>query len=272
MLPNATNTEFSDSFPVMEQRMPALFVGHGSPMNAIEDNDFSQAWIDAGKRLPAPKAILCISAHWETPGTQVTAMEQPKTIHDFGGFPRQLFEMQYPAPGSPDLARLVQQTITSTSVSLNQKWGLDHGTWSVLCRMFPLANIPVIQLSLDQTQPPEVHYNLAKQLRALRQRGILILGSGNIVHNLGMAFYSDEPFDWATEFDSMAAVFIETRNHEPLIHYQKLGRSAQLSIPTNEHYLPLLYILAQQQEDETARFFANGLVYGSISMRSIWIE
>jgi 4,5-DOPA dioxygenase extradiol len=255
-----------------DKKMPALFVGHGSPMNAIEDNEFSRAWAEVGKALPRPNAILCVSAHWETAGTQVTAMEHPKTIHDFGGFPRELYEMQYPAPGSPELARLIQGTVQKAQVRLDQDWGLDHGTWSVLCRMFPDADIPVVQLSLDRTQEPAFHYALGKELRVLRNKGILIVGSGNMVHNLRMMAWQDEAYDWAIEFDETLKQLILSGDHDSIIHYQNLGKATRLAVPTNEHYLPLLYILAVQDEQEPVRFFTDRMSLGSLSMRSLWIE
>jgi len=256
----------------IKEKMPALFVGHGSPMNAIEDNEFSRAWAEVGKALPRPNAILCISAHWETAGTLVTAMEQPKTIHDFGGFPPALYEMQYPAPGSPELARLIQGTVKKVQLGLDQDWGLDHGTWSVLCRMFPNADVPVVQLSLDRTQEPAFHYALGRELRALRNKGILIVGSGNMVHNLRMMAWQDEAYDWAIEFDETLKQLILSGDHDSIIHYQSLGKAARLGVPTNEHYLPLLYVLAVQDQQEHIRFFTDRMTLGSISMRSVWIE
>ncbi len=267
-----TLAEAKTSFAGPDWKMPALFVGHGSPMNAIEDNEFSRAWAEVGQALPRPEAILCVSAHWETAGTLVTGMERPKTIHDFGGFPRELYAMQYPAPGSPELARLTQATVRKTQVHLDQTWGLDHGTWSVLCRMFPAADIPVIQLSLDQTQTPEFHYTLGKELRALRNKGVLIVGSGNIVHNLRIVTFQDKAYDWAIEFDEILKKLIESGDHDSLVNYQSLGQAARLAIPTNEHYLPLLYILALQDRPEQIRFFADRVTLGSISMRSLVIE
>jgi 4,5-DOPA dioxygenase extradiol len=259
-------------FEINTIKTPALFLGHGSPMNAIEDNEFSRTWIEMGKTLPNPKAILCISAHWETQGVQVTAMENPRTIHDFGGFPEELYAMQYPAPGSPELAELVQKTIQRAPVNLNHTWGLDHGAWSVLCRLFPKANIPVIQLSLDRTQPPEFHNALGKELRSLRQRGVMIVGSGNIVHNLPLVTFHEGAYDWAAEFDETVKRSILSGDHESLIHYERSGSSARLSIPTNEHYLPLLYILALQENGEAVRFFTESVTFGSLSMRSFVIE
>jgi 4,5-DOPA dioxygenase extradiol len=240
-------------------------------MNALEDNEFSRAWIQVGRELPHPAAILCVSAHWQTRGTHVTSMETPPTIHDFGGFPLELFEYQYPAPGSPELAALTCGLVEKTKVEPDDSWGLDHGTWSVLCHMFPNATIPVIQLSLDATQAPEYHYALGQELRQLRQRGVLVIGSGNIVHNLRMAYFADQAYDWASEFDEIARIRIETGDHAALVNYPALGRAAQLSIPTNEHYLPLLYILATQAKDERLRFFSDRVTMGSLSMRSVWI-
>lgn len=252
-------------------KMPVLFIGHGSPMNAIENNEFSEAWKATASKIPVPKAILCISAHWETNGTKVTAMQTPKTIHDFGGFPQELFDKQYPAPGSPTLASETKSLIKKTSVELDMEWGLDHGTWSVLAPMYPEAKIPVYQLSLDYTKPPEYHYALSKELSALRRKGVLIIGSGNIVHNLGMIQWSDKAFDWAIEFDAIAANHIEEGNHQPLINYKNFGKAATLSIPSNEHYLPMLYAIALQEKNESVSFFANKTTMGSISMRSIKI-
>jgi 4,5-DOPA dioxygenase extradiol len=259
-------------FAASKKRMPVLFIGHGSPMNAIEDNVFSRSWIEAGKTLSRPEAILCISAHWETNGTLVTSMERPKTIHDFSGFPRALYEMQYPAPGSPELAGMVKETITSTDVQLDRAWGLDHGTWSVLCKMFPEVDIPVVQLSLDQSRDASFHYRLGRELASLRHRGVLIIGSGNIVHNLRMMSWQEDGYDWAIEFDETIKRLIRSGDHDSLIHYQNFGKTARLSIPTNEHYLPLLYILALLGEEEQVRFFADRVTLGSISMSSLWIE
>ncbi len=252
------------------KKMPAVFVGHGSPLNAIEDNEFSRAWAGAGQALPRPKAILCVSAHWETAGTHVTAMEQPKTIYDFYGFPSELYAQRYPAPGSPDLARLVQATVSKARVGADLTWGLDHGTWSVLRRMFPEADIPIVQLSLDRTQPPAFHYELGRELATLRNQGILIVGSGNIVHNLRQVIWQDQAqYDWALEFDAAIKQWILARDHDSIIQYQKLGPAARLAVPTLEHFLPLLYILALQDKDESIAFFADRVTYGSISIRSI---
>ena len=264
--------ELSTVFADSEKKMPVLFVGHGSPMNAIEDNDFSRAWVEAGKALPKPDAILCISAHWETAGTLVTAMEQPRTIRDFYGFPQSLYEIEYPAPGSPALARLTQKAVQEPHVHLDQTWGLDHGTWIVLHRMFPKADIPVVQLSLDRTQAPAFHYALGRELRGLRNKGVLIIGSGNIVHNLRMMAWQDQTYDWAAEFDQTIKQLILSGDHDSIIRYQDLGEAARLSVPTNEHYLPLLYVLALQDKQEQIRFFADRVTFGSVSMRSLWIE
>jgi 4,5-DOPA dioxygenase extradiol len=251
--------------------MPALFVGHGSPMNAIETNEFSVAWTESGRSLPIPKAILCISAHWMTNGTRVTAMGKPKTIHDFSGFPQELFQMQYPAEGSPLLARLTEQTIKNAKVEIDFNWGLDHGTWSVLCRMFPDADIPVVQLSLDGYKEPRAHYELGKELRSLRNKGVLIIGSGNMVHNLMMLSWEDIAYDWAVEFDETLKGLILSGDHDSIINYPRFGKIADLSIPTNEHFLPLLYIMGIMDQAEKVSFFADKVTLGSISMRSVRI-
>lgn len=254
------------------QLMPALFIGHGNPMNAIEETVYSAAWRDTAAAIPRPKSILCISAHWETKGTFVTAMSQPRTIHDFYGFPDELFQVNYPAPGSPELAARVREVVKATTVKPDQDWGLDHGTWSVLRRMYPEAEIPIVQLSLARTEPPRFHYDLGRELAELRAEGVLILGSGNIVHNLQMLqWQAREPYSWAVEFDRTAAELISSGNHDRLIDYPALGEAAHLSIPTNEHYLPLLYILGLQQPGEPVSFFAEGLSLGSLSMRSVKI-
>jgi 4,5-DOPA dioxygenase extradiol len=252
-----------------DKRMPVLFVGHGSPMNAIEDNEYSQTWQSIGKTLPRPQAILCISAHWETPATQLTGMAHPKTIHDFYGFPRELNEMQYPAPGSAQLVARVSEILGADRVGLDQRWGLDHGTWSVLARMYPAADIPVVQLSLAQTRDGQFHYDLGKQLAPLRDEGILILGSGNAVHNLGMISFDDKPYPWAVEFDQKVKTCLEKNDHEPLIHFQDQGRAAALAINSGEHYLPLLYIMALQRPEEQAVFYCESVSMGSLSMRCV---
>lgn len=254
--------------------MPALFVGHGNPMNAIEETFFVAAWRETAALMPRPKAILCISAHWETEGSFVTSMTHPKTIHDFYGFPDELYRVQYPAPGSPELAERVKELISSTAVRLDEGYsrGLDHGAWSVLRRMYPEADIPVVQLSLDRTQHPRFHYDLATELFPLRREGVLVVGSGNMVHNLRQLDWDpDSPYPWAAEFDRLATELILAGEHDRLVAYPALGEAARLSIPTNEHYLPLLYALALQQQGEKVAFFTEGLVYGSISMRSLRI-
>ena len=257
--------------PDSKEQMPVLFVGHGSPMNAIGDNEFVQGWEEAVKSIPKPTAILCVSAHWETSGTLVTAMEKPLTIHDFGGFPQELYEVQYPAPGNPELAKEVKSIVSKTEVGLDKKWGLDHGCWSVMRRMYPAADIPVIQLSLDYSKPAQYHYDLAVELLLLRKKGILIIGSGNIVHNLRVMVWEDTAFDWALDFDARARQWILDNDHEPLIHYEKQGNSAVLSINSAEHYLPLLYILGLKEKDEPVSFSNEKVWGGSLSMRCVRI-
>jgi 4,5-DOPA dioxygenase extradiol len=264
-----------------QERMPVLFMGHGNPMNAIEDNEFSKGWREAAKILPRPKAILCISAHWETPGTLVTANEKPKTIHDFGGFPPELYKAQYPAPGSSWLAKETQNTVKNVQVNLNEDWGLDHGCWSVLIQIYPQADIPVVQLSLDYTKTPQDHYNLAKELAPLRQQGVLILGSGNIVHNLRRIALKDNNWDnfnepyglgWAIEASNLFKKLIDENNHQALIDYPSLGPAVQLAVPTPEHYLPLLYVLALKQESETITYFNDKPLAGSLTMTCLKIQ
>lgn len=259
------------------EKMPVLFIGHGSPMNAIEDNEFVHNWREIGKSLPKPRAILCISAHWETRGTFVTAMEKPETIHDFGGFPKALFDVQYPAPGDPDLAKETKRIIKLTEAGLDEKWGLDHGCWSVLIHLYPDADIPVIQLSLDYYQSPQYHYELAKELASLRDKGVLIIGSGNMVHNLGLVAWDrlnteDFGFDWAQEARERMKNFIAEGDHQSLINYKSQGRAFKLSIPTPEHFLPLLYALALKEESEKITFFNDKIVAGSLAMTSVIIE
>ncbi len=254
-------------------KMPVLFYGHGSPMNAIEQNNFTKGWKNSIKNLPTPSAILCISAHWETRGTFVTAMNQPRTIHDFGGFPPELFATQYPADGSSELASETKKIVKQADVGLDHDWGLDHGCWSVLKHLYPEANIPVVQLSLDRTKPANYHYELAKELATLRKKGILIIGSGNIVHNLGKVDWSkqDSGFDWADEANSEMKNLINKREHQKLVEYKSLGIEFQLSIPTPEHYLPLLYTLGLQTKDEQLEYFNDKTVMGSIAMTSLKI-
>jgi len=249
------------------QTFPILFAGHGSPMNAIEDNLFSQTWAQLGQALPRPTSILCISAHWQTRGTQLTAMEKPRTIYDFSGFPAELYQQKYPAPGSADLARRVQALLGAERAGLDSRWGLDHGTWSVLLRMYPQADIPVVQLSLDVNLAESAHYELAKGLRPLREEGVLILGSGNMVHNLGVLNWTGEPLDWAVQADTELKTMIEQRDHPAMIRFPSSSREARLAVPTNEHFLPALYVLALQGPDEPFTFFNEEISLGSIGMR-----
>jgi 4,5-DOPA dioxygenase extradiol len=253
------------------ERMPILFVGHGSPMNAIEDNEFSRAWLATGKTLPLPKGILCVSAHWESRGTQITAMEKPRMIYDFYGFPPELYEKTYPAPGSPELAKHVLEIVGANEIAPDLTWGLDHGTWSVLARLFPKAEIPVVQLSLDVDKNSQAHYDLGRKLKPLRDEGILILGSGNIVHNLRTVVFEDIAYDWALAFDGMVKQWILDKNHQSIINYHKLGREAALSINSAEHYKPLLYVLGAQDQGEPVSFFTEKVWGGSVSMRSLRI-
>ena len=252
--------------------MPVLFIGHGNPLNALEENIYSNAWIELGKQIPRPKIVLVISAHWYVAETSVTAMASPRTIHDFGGFPRALHEFEYPARGAPDFAAEVQSRLRPLNVGLDQSWGLDHGAWSVLCRLFPKADVPVVQLSIDETQPASFHYDLGVKLTPLRDEGILILGSGNLVHNLhtyAWGRHPVEPFDWAVRFEKRARELIVAGDHAPLISYEQLGRDAQLSIPTPEHYLPLLYVLGARRRDDRVTFTITGVDGGSVSMFSV---
>jgi 4,5-DOPA dioxygenase extradiol len=252
-------------------RMPVLFIGHGSPMNAIEDNEFSRSWIEVGKALPRPKAILCISAHWETQGTQVTAMEKPRTIYDFYGFPPKLYAMRYPTPGSPEMAHRVQDLAGVDTITPDLTWGLDHGTWSVLARLFPKADVPVFQLSLDKVKSAQAHFDLGVKLQPLREEGVLILGSGNIVHNLQRVVFEDTAFDWAVKFDGRVKQWVLDDQFEPIIHYNKQGIDAELAINSAEHYKPLLYVLGAKMPGERVLFFAEKVWGGSLSMRSIRI-
>ena len=268
--------ELTGSFKNTE-KMAALFVGHGSPMNAIEENEFVQGWRETGSSLPRPNAILCISAHWETRGTHVTAMVKPPTIHDFGGFPKALYDVEYPARGSPELAKETKQIIIKTEVGLDDKWGLDHGCWSVLKHLYPKADIPVIQLSLDYYQTPQYHYDLAKELTSLRKKGVLIVGSGNIVHNLGMVAWDNlntagYGYDWALEAKDKMKQFILSGDHKSLIDYKSQGRAFNLSVPTPEHFLPLLYVLALKDQGEKVTIFNDKAVAGSLAMTSVKIE
>lgn len=249
-------------------RMPVIFFGHGSPMNTLARNQYTEAWRKLGATAPKPKAILAISAHWFTRGTAVTAMARPKTIHDFGGFPQALFEVQYPAPGDPGLAARVRDLLAPMPVHLDQSWGLDHGTWSVLAHAFPDAGIPVVQLSMDGTKPASFHYELAKRLAPLRDEDVLIVGSGNVVHNLMLMLRGEggPAFDWAKRFNEMVRDALASGNHQALIEFERMGEDARLSVPTPEHYLPLLYIAALQAEGETMAFIVDGYEAGSLGM------
>jgi len=258
-------------------QMPVLFLGHGSPMNAIEENEFVRGWRNSVKDVPRPSAILVISAHWETRGTFVTAMEAPRTIHDFGGFPRELFEVQYPAPGSPAFAAETKKVITKTEVGLDYKWGLDHGAWSVVKHLYPKADVPVFQMSLDYNQTPQYHYELARELAVLRKKGVLIVGSGNMVHNLRMVAWDKmyEPefgYDWALEASEKMKSYIASNDHASLIKYTSQGKAFDLSVPTPDHYLPLLYTLALKGENEKVSLFNDKAIMGSITMTSLKID
>ena len=258
----------------MANLMPAIFFGHGNPMNAIGHNGYTEAWQRIGEQTLRPKAVLSISAHWYVPETGVTISTNPRTIHDFGGFPRELYQVQYPAPGDPALARHVQQLLAPLDVRLDDSWGLDHGTWSVLKHVYPAADIPVVQLSIDETRPASFHFELARKLAPLRDEGVLIAGSGNIVHNLhtyAWGRHPQEPYDWALRFEAMARDMMQTGEFAPLINYEKLGRDAALSIPTPDHYLPLLYVLATKQQRESVRFPIEGVDGGSISMLAVQV-
>jgi 4,5-DOPA dioxygenase extradiol len=256
------------------EKMPVLFLGHGSPMNAIEENEFVLGFKSVAQTLPQPQAILCISAHWFTKGTKVTAMEMPKTIHDFGGFPKALFDIQYPAKGSPELAKLTQQILQPTTVHLDHEWGLDHGAWSVIKHLYPEANIPVIQLSIDYTQSAQYHFDLAKQLQDLRNKGVLIIGSGNIVHNLRLVdfanFHKDNyGFDWAIEAREFVNNKLINGDYTSLINYTNQSKALQLAIPSPDHYLPLIYNLALQDKKDNLSLFNDKLLAGSLSMTSV---
>jgi 4,5-DOPA dioxygenase extradiol len=256
--------------------MPVLFVGHGSPMNAIEENEFVLEWRKLGQTIPFPKAVLCISAHWETNGTQVTAMVTPPTIHDFGGFPQELYRIQYPAPGSPELAGEIKNSISDREISLDLKWGLDHGAWSVIKNIYPQANVPVLEMSLNYKLTPESHFNLAKELAPLRKKGVLIIGSGNMVHNLRMIAWDhvndpDFGFDWAKTANSLFKKHIIDGDFKDLINYNQLGKEVQMAVPTPDHYLPLLYALALKEKDEAVSFFNDKSVMGSLTMTSVRI-
>jgi 4,5-DOPA dioxygenase extradiol len=256
----------------MAQIMPAIFFGHGNPMNALADNSYTEGWRRIGRELPKPKAILSISAHWFVPQTAVTVTTTPRTIHDFGGFPRALYEVQYPAPGDPRLARHVQKLLAPLQVELDEFWGLDHGTWSVLRHVYPDTDVPVVQLSIDETQPAAFHFEMGKKLTSLREQSILIMGSGNIVHNLhtyAWGRHMPDPYDWAIRFETAAREMIMAGDYERLINYERLGQDAMLSIPTPDHYFPLLYVIGSRQNEEVVTFPVEGVDGGSISMLTV---
>jgi 4,5-DOPA dioxygenase extradiol len=253
----------------MANRLPTIFLGHGNPLNAIQQNVYTEGWAAIGESIEKPKAVLCISAHWYVPATAVTAMPHPLTIHDFGGFPRELYQIQYPAPGSPDLSRRVKQLLAPVAVAMDESWGLDHGTWSVLCHVFPEADVPVVQLSIDETQPPNFHFELGERLAPLRDEGVLVIGSGNLVHNLhtyAWGRHHVEPFDWAVRFEQRARELLIEGDASPLVDYESLGRDALLSVPTPDHYLPLLYVLGARRPDDAITFPVEGFDGGSVSM------
>jgi 4,5-DOPA dioxygenase extradiol len=265
---------FSDNLAKDEKEMPALFIGHGSPMNGIEENEFSLQWESLGKSLPAPRAVLVISAHWYTRGTYITAVAQPETIYDFQGFPQALYEVKYPAPGNPELAKATAELVKKTTVGLDHEWGLDHGAWTVMRRIYPGATIPVLQFSIDYTKGPQYHYELASELKSLRKKGVLIVGSGNMVHNLRALDWQnpESGYDWATEMNSKFKRLITENDHKQLIGYESLGPAAKLSIPTPEHYLPMLYVLGLKNDKDNVSFFSDRTVMGSVSMTSFHLS
>ena len=253
--------------------MPAVFIGHGSPMNALGHNEYTEAWRKLGGAVPRPTAILAVSAHWYLSGTAVTAMQKPPTLHDFGAFPKALFDFQYPAPGSPALALRVRELLAPLEVQADTSWGLDHGTWSVLAHAYPKADIPVVQLSMDATKPPSFHYELGKRLSPLRDEGVLVAGFGNVVHNLGVLNWKDDApaYDWAVRFNDAVRDHVLRREHQPLVDYEKMGNDARMAIPTPEHYLPLLYVLGLHDENEPVAVAVDGIQNASISMLSVVI-
>lgn len=258
----------------MATPMPAVFFGHGNPMNALLRNEYTRAWEALATDLPRPRAILAVSAHWYLPATLVTGMSAPRTIHDFGGFPPELYRVKYPAPGDPELAARVRSLLAPVPVEMDTRWGLDHGTWSVLCHVFPEADIPVVQLSMDETRAPSYHYELGKRLDALRDEGVLVVGSGNLVHNLhaySWGRHPVEPFDWAVRFEERARELLLTGDAGPLVDYESMGRDALLSVPTPEHYLPLLYVMALRRASDALSFPVEGFDGGSISMLAVKI-
>lgn len=265
---------FTSSLPENGVLMPVLFIGHGSPMNGIEDNGFSRRWKEMGKEIPQPTAVIVVSAHWFTRGTKITAMDFPKTIHDFGGFPEALYQVQYPAPGNPLLAKDVAEMVRTTEVEMDHDWGLDHGTWTIIRHMYPDANIPVLQLSIDYTNDGSFHFELASEMQELRKRGVLIVGSGNMVHNLRMIDWAklNEPgygYDWTLEMNNTFKTLINNRLYDDLIHFNRLGSAGQLAIPTPEHYLPLIYTLGASNKKDGIEFFNDMAMGGSLTMTSV---
>lgn len=274
MITLAGLSQFTNGLNEEDHLMPLFFIGHGSPMNGIENNAFSQEWKKKAESMPIPKAIICISAHWLTRGTFITAMDHPKTIHDFGGFPDELYKAEYNAPGDLELAKETSALIKKTQVKLDHDWGLDHGTWTVVRHMYPQANIPVLQLSIDYYQPAQYHYELAKELSALRKKGILIIGSGNMVHNLGMlsfdkGFINEYGYDWAIEMNQIFKQKILDQDHNALIKYESLNAASKLAIPSPDHYLPLIYTLGLQNKQDKISFFNDVALAGSITMTSV---
>jgi len=258
-------------------KMPVLFIGHGSPMNIIADNGFTRSLVQLGKELPGPRAILVVSAHWLTDGTLVTCEDKPKTIHDFGGFPEELYRIHYPSPGSPADARIITEKVKTPPVICSTEWGLDHASWAILTHLYPKADIPVFEMSLDYSpyngwnrKTLQYYYDLAKQLSFLREKNVLIIGSGNIVHNLRVADFENteaEPYDWAVEFDAQVKHNLQNRNHQALLDCRNLSRATSLSVPTLDHYLPMIFAIALQQKDDDLTFTYEGFQNASVSMR-----
>jgi 4,5-DOPA dioxygenase extradiol len=259
----------------MAEILPAIFFGHGNPMNALLTNEYTDGWRRIGAAMTKPRAILSISAHWFVPATGVTISTSPRTIHDFGGFPRELYQVRYPAPGDPDLARRVQRLLAPLPVTLDDAWGLDHGTWSVLRHVFPAADVPIVQLSIDESQAPSFHFDIGRRLAPLRGEGVLIVGSGNLVHNLhayAWGRHDPDPYDWAIRFETEAKGLLLAGDHQPLVDYEKMGRDALLSVPTPDHYLPLLYVAGTRQSGDVVSFPVEGIDGGSISMLSVQVS
>lgn len=268
----STAASYLNKLPDTGTRMPAVFVGHGNPMNALESHRFTEQWATLAREMPTPKAILCVSAHWETIGTKVTAMKAPRQIYDMTGFPQELYDFNYPVPGSPEFAALTQETVLKARIEADHSWGIDHGTWSVLAHMYPKADIPCFQLSLDKRRDLQYHYDLAAELAPLREKGVLIIGSGNIVHNLRtLSMDNSLPYVWAKRFDDKVASLITDGNHQALINYKQFGQDAELSVNSAEHYIPLLYVLALQAKGELVRQFSKVVMYGSAGMRCVQV-